>query len=110
MAYDDNSLSAHKLKTPQAILDVAKAMKSGKPLPIQSTADIGVYTPRESIWRRLVNRIRPKKSCGCKARKERWNAIIPGLGTFVELLTTYTGIKWIVEKWYRPNGPAANRA
>ena len=91
------------MKTPPEVLAIAEAIRKGKPLPVWAVVDAGVYAPKESIWARFVNWLKPKKSCGCKARKKRLNAIIPGLGTFVELLTTYTGIKRLIEWWY-PQG------
>ncbi len=48
---------------------------------------------------------KPGKPCGCDRRKRWLNSIVPGLGTAVEVLTTVTGVKWLVDRWNVRNDP-----
>ena len=89
------------MKTPDAALAIAYAMRKGQSIPKGVTVEPGTYEPSQSIWGRLINRIRPKRGCGCKARKVRLNKWIPGLGDRVELITKYTGIKWAVDRLHQ---------
>lgn len=82
-------------------MEIREAIRSGKPLPEGVRSDPGVYRPRESAWSRLMSWVRPKKACGCKKRKKWLNGLWPGLGDFVELVTRYTGIKRLVDWWYK---------
>lgn len=88
-------------EVPQEILDVVQCVRKGKLLPPGVTADYGAYTPKESILKRYMKRFRPSKGCGCKAREKWLNSIMPGLGTLIRWITTITGIKWIVDRWYQ---------
>jgi len=89
---------------PPELFAIRDAIRKGKPLPEGVTCDRGVYEPRESIWMRFKQWVRPKKGCGCKKRKQRLNGWIPGLGDLVELFTTYTGLKRL---WYWWHGQSA---
>jgi hypothetical protein len=40
------------------------------------------------------------RGCGCPQREQSMNACIPGSGTVVRWLTTITGIRWLVKKYY----------
>jgi hypothetical protein len=101
LAGKNHSLPAHKLKTPPELFAIREAILKGKPLPEGVVADNGVYQPRVGYFTRFVEWIRPRKGCGCKRREALWNSYIPWSGTAFRWLTTLTGIKWLVDKWYQ---------
>jgi hypothetical protein len=96
----DHSLS-HSLKTPAAVLEIARSIQDGKALPDGVTADAFTYKPRESLLRRFLSWIGLGKSCGCKSREAWMNSWIPYSGTLLRWFTTITGIKWLVGRLHQ---------
>ncbi len=90
------------MQTPPEVLEIAAAVRAGKPLPKYAEASPGVYRPRLTLWQRFYRWVRPKRGCGCPKRKKWLNGLIPGLGDAVEFMTRWTGVKRLVDWWTSP--------